>query len=157
MIIREYSRWPARWTIYVCTHTMMKTTISGGPKSACQQPQSTAIAGSRATTTDGAKGQPSLPELHNDNEHDLNKSTGMFVNASMLYFFLFSGTILGWVDIHLFSIAAIVFLYSTVMIHLLLRERHNEVKRKRELEMCAWIRTARWTEVHVFNLDSFPS
>jgi hypothetical protein len=103
--------------------------------------------------TDSAKGQPSLPALHNDDdEHGLNKSTGMIVNASMLYFFLFSATALGWVDIHLFSITAVAFLYSTVMIHLLLRERHNEAKRKRELEACAWIRTAKWPEVvHVFN------
>jgi hypothetical protein len=101
--------------------------------------------------TDVAKGQPSSPALHNDDEHNLNKSMGMIVNASMLYFFLFSGTVLGCVDIHLFSITAIAFLYSTVMIHLLLRERHNEAKRKRELEACVWIRTAKWLEVRVFN------
>jgi Flp pilus assembly protein TadB len=131
---------------------MMKTTISDGAKSACQQPENTPIAGGRASMTDGAKGPPSLQELHNDNEHDLNKSTGMIVNASMLYFFLFSATALGWVDIHLFSITAVAFLYSTVMIHLLLRERHNEAKRKLELQACVWIRTAKWPEVvHVFN------
>jgi Flp pilus assembly protein TadB len=131
---------------------MMKTTISDSAKSACQQLPSTAVAGGGASMTDSAKGQPSLPTLHNNDEHDLNKSTGMIVNASMLYFFLFSATALGWVDIHLFSITAVAFLYSTVMIHLLLRERHNEAKRKLELKACVWIRTPKWPEVvHVFN------
>jgi hypothetical protein len=129
---------------------MMKTTISDSAKSACQQLPSTAVVGGCASMKEGAKGQPSLPTLHNNDEHDLNKSMGMIVNASMLYFFLFSATALGWVDIHLFSITAVAFLYSTVMIHLLLHERRNEAKRKRELEDCAWIRTPKWPEV-VYN------